>query len=247
MTNTPRPTSGNQAWWRDRVDHDEQLARRYGLSAERFPAVFGFDLTTEIGGTTGAPAALWVACNPVGATKLVLEDLALPYILWAEIVRGGIVDVRVAPRSEERPLTGDDLRTLPVTSSLADLAQLGETFLDLWLDSLERGEPLATAVHALAFEGRPHDALLHLIAKLHKQRLRDDHALDLRQEVVRHYRQAIAGELGEEAKRAPRVAVGKLVHKSPAHVGRLLVEARNMGLLEKTSAGRKNRPTEAQQ
>ncbi len=234
-----RQSADEEPWWRSEPTLSARLVSDYGITVERAPWVCGFELTPTL--LSGPPAALWVAVGRDGLTLLVVDDYALPYVLHIEVVAGGTRNVRITARQGGPLLTADDLRGLPLTTPMADLAALGDVFLQALNDHLATGAPLDVGSAMVVVDGGPSDALLHLVGQLQKRRDRDGQTDDLRQQVVDIYLRAISGELGDEAKRAPRKAVSKMVFKSEAHVGRLLVEARREGRLEKTKPGRKNR------
>lgn len=245
-----RPQSSDldqdDGWWKSAAELRPEVLARYGLSVARYPFVFGWDLSSQLRTDAAAqPAALWVAVGRLALTTLVVDDYAMPYVLRLDLRSGGVEDVRVTARLGQL-LSGHDLKALPLTSTMSDLAFLGDVFLEHVQEVIDGEPPCVIQTGTVReFSGPPAEALFDLIALLQKRRARHGQAEELRARVVELYRQAVAGELGEAAARAPRKAVSRLVFKSEAHVGRLLVEARREGRLEKTTPGRKNQATDS--
>jgi hypothetical protein len=230
-----------EPWWMTASSLNGGLLDRYGLNGERYPVCWGFDLTPRLAASTSRPpAVLWVAVGRrMGLTTLVLDDYSSRGVLRMDVYRDGVRDVRVVAREDGQLMGADDLRALSLGATLADLAVLGDLVLEELQAHLDSGGELDDW-RVVSIEGSASDALTHLLGLLERRR----GSVDLRLRVVELYRRAVRGDLGEPAKRAPRKAVARQVGYSDAYVGRLLVEARELGLLEKTTPGRKNAPEE---
>lgn len=224
----------------------EELLKRYGLNGERYPFAWGFDVSPLM--PAGPPAVLWVAVGArMGLTTIVLDDHASEAVVRLDLYGEGIDQVRVTARGDGRLMSAADLRAVPPMVALADLAQLGDVILaslSVLLDNKDSAASLGDMVgEVMTVNGSAENALLHLVGLLQRKRAQGAEGAELRRQVAENYRMAIDGKLGAEAQRAPRKAVARMVFKSEAYVGRLLVEARDMGLLEQTTPGRKNQPS----
>lgn len=195
------------------------------------------------------PSGMWVLVHTPGGVvdraTVIFDDGGLPYVVALELTPAGTRDVRVAARGDSDVVDPEDFRGPILGRAVSDLAAIGQALLKASEARMDEGLSWADVPPSVTVAGGSGgDALLHLLGLIEKRQERSAASVNLRQRVVDSYRLALAGDLGSEAKRAPRHAVAKIVFKSPAHVGRLLVEARMLGLLDGTTPGRKNRPDE---